>query len=64
MGKDRETKRKTEPQEGKVDALKKRELTDEEKARLETYREWARRTKPLKFKAARRRQASRQCHGR
>jgi hypothetical protein len=51
MGKNRETKRRTEPQDGKVAALTKRELTDDEKARLEAYREWAGRTKPLKFKA-------------
>ena len=34
-----------------ADSLKKRELTDEDKARLEAYRQRAKRTKPLKFKA-------------
>ncbi len=51
MGKNRETKRKTEPQQCKADALKKRELTDEEKSWLEAYRQRAGQTKPLKFKA-------------
>jgi len=50
MGKQRQTNRKTEPAKGKGNALKQRELTDEEQARLEAHRQRARQTKPIKFK--------------
>lgn len=43
------TKRKS--QQGGTETLKKRELTEEEQARLEAYREWAGQTRPLKFKS-------------
>jgi len=43
------TKRKSQ-QDG-TETLKKRELTDQEQARLEAYRERAGQTKPLKFKS-------------
>jgi len=51
MARAKQTKREPEPERGKAKDLKKRELTDEERARLQAYGQRAAQAKPVKFKA-------------